>query len=80
MARVLPKDPDLETEAETYNTWHIQEWRKLRKKEHGPSFECGGFPWFVNSSTFLREIFSNTFVGVSCSFPMAITLSMLHFI
>lgn len=47
MARVLPKDPDLETEAETYNTWHIQDWRKLRRREHGPVFECGGFPWRI---------------------------------
>lgn len=36
MARLLPKDPDLETEDETYHTWHIQDWRKLRRKEHGP--------------------------------------------
>lgn len=47
MARVLPKDPDLETEAETYNTWHIKDWRRLKKKEHGPVFECGGAPWCV---------------------------------
>lgn len=48
MARVLPKDPELETEAEAYNTWHIKEWRKLKKKEHGPIFECGGAPWCVH--------------------------------
>ncbi|KAL2010554.1 hypothetical protein VTN00DRAFT_6361 [Thermoascus crustaceus] len=47
MARVLPKDPDLETEDETYHTWHIQDWRKLRRKEHGPIFECAGFPWRI---------------------------------
>ncbi|KAL1970798.1 hypothetical protein VTN77DRAFT_2632 [Rasamsonia byssochlamydoides] len=47
MARVLPKDPDLETEAETYHTWHITDWRKLRRKEHGPIFECAGFPWRI---------------------------------
>jgi ubiquitin carboxyl-terminal hydrolase 7 len=47
MARVLPKDPELETEAETHHTWHITDWRKLRRKEHGPVFECAGFPWFV---------------------------------
>lgn len=48
MARILPKDPDLETEDETYHTWHIQDWRKLKKKEHGPVFQCAGFPWWVH--------------------------------
>jgi len=47
MARLLPKDPDLETEDETYHTWHIQDWRKLRRKEHGPIFHCAGYPWCV---------------------------------
>lgn len=47
MARVLPKNPDLETEDETYNTWHIQDWRKQDRKIHGPIFKCGGFPWWV---------------------------------
>ncbi|OJJ48937.1 hypothetical protein ASPZODRAFT_129272 [Penicilliopsis zonata CBS 506.65] len=47
MARILPKDPDLETEAEAYHTWHIQDWRKLKRKEHGPTFQCGNFPWRV---------------------------------
>ncbi|KAK9546263.1 ubiquitin-specific protease ubp15 [Aspergillus fumigatus] len=47
MARILPKDPDLETADEAYHTWHIQDWRKLKKKEHGPIFQCGGFPWRV---------------------------------
>lgn len=47
MARVLPKDPELETEAEGYHTWHITDWRKLKRKEHGPVFEVGGSPWSV---------------------------------
>ncbi|KAL4789589.1 hypothetical protein BDV19DRAFT_373829 [Aspergillus venezuelensis] len=47
MSRVLPKDPDLETADETWHTWSIQDWRKLKKKEHGPTFQCGGFPWRV---------------------------------
>ncbi|KAK2794704.1 hypothetical protein FQN52_007474 [Onygenales sp. PD_12] len=47
MAKVLPANPDLETEAETYHTWHIEHWTKLQKKEHGPIFECGGAPWRV---------------------------------
>lgn len=48
MARVLPKDPELETEAETHHTWHIRDWRKMGRKEHGPIFECGGSPWWVS--------------------------------
>ncbi|KAJ5832000.1 hypothetical protein N7474_000311 [Penicillium riverlandense] len=47
MARVLPKTPDLETADETHNTWHIKDWRKLDRKVHGPTFECGGFPWRI---------------------------------
>lgn len=47
MARVLPTDPELETLAETHHTWHIQNWSKLPRREHGPTFECGGVPWRV---------------------------------
>lgn len=47
MARILPKDPDLETEDETYHTWHITNWRQLKQREHGPIFHCAGFPWLV---------------------------------
>src|SRR6201985_1605475 len=42
---VLVDIPDSETEAETYNTWHIEKWRTLSRREHGPVFECGGHPW-----------------------------------
>lgn len=45
MARVLPKNPDHETVEEIHNTWHIQDWRKLEKKIHGPVFKCGETPW-----------------------------------
>jgi len=27
------------------HTWHIENWRSLQRREHGPSFEAGGFPW-----------------------------------
>jgi ubiquitin carboxyl-terminal hydrolase 7 len=47
MERVLPKTPDLETEEETYHSWHIENWRKLDRKLHGPVFKCGGSPWWV---------------------------------
>lgn len=41
----LPEDPPiLETQ---HHTWHIPNWRSLSKKEHGPIFEVGGFPWRV---------------------------------
>lgn len=46
-AHVLVDIPDLETEAETINTWHIEKWRQLTKREHGPAFNCGGSPWRV---------------------------------
>jgi len=29
------------------HTWHIRNWRSLQRREHGPSFEAGGFPWRV---------------------------------
>ncbi|KAL2825982.1 hypothetical protein BDW59DRAFT_145700 [Aspergillus cavernicola] len=47
IARLLPRDPDLETAHEAWDTWKIQDWRKLKKKEHGPTFQCGGSPWRV---------------------------------
>jgi hypothetical protein len=80
MARVLPKDSDLETEAETYNTWHIQDWRKLRRREHGPAFECGGFPWFVDYSSYRRlssGCLSDKYLGGFCFFLMEIMSNML---
>ncbi|KAI1391349.1 uncharacterized protein F4822DRAFT_427196 [Hypoxylon trugodes] len=27
------------------NTWTVENWRTLSKKEHGPIFEAGGYPW-----------------------------------
>lgn len=27
------------------NTWKVENWRQLNKKEHGPVFEAGGYPW-----------------------------------
>lgn len=31
--------------AEAVHTWHIENWRSLPRREHGPIFEAGGFPW-----------------------------------
>jgi ubiquitin carboxyl-terminal hydrolase 7 len=28
-------------------TWTVENWRSLNKKEHGPVFQAGGFPWSV---------------------------------
>lgn len=28
------------------NTWEITNWRSLNKKERGPIFQAGGFPWY----------------------------------
>jgi ubiquitin carboxyl-terminal hydrolase 7 len=28
-------------------TWTVENWRSLNKKEHGPIFQAGGFPWCV---------------------------------
>ncbi|KAI9721698.1 MAG: hypothetical protein M1828_005066 [Chrysothrix sp. TS-e1954] len=39
--------PDLETVAETTDTWPIRDWNRLPKREHGPTFDCGGDPWRV---------------------------------
>lgn len=29
------------------NTWTVENWRSLSKKEHGPTFQAGGFPWRI---------------------------------
>lgn len=44
---VFPPLDDLEVESETYHTWHIEKWRNLSRKEHGPTFTCGKDPWRV---------------------------------
>lgn len=44
---MLPGIPDQEIESETQHTWHIDKWRNLGRKEHGPVFSCGGAPWRV---------------------------------
>jgi ubiquitin carboxyl-terminal hydrolase 7 len=47
MKKHMPELLDQETEAETYHTWEIKDWRSLIKREHGPLFECGGHPWRI---------------------------------
>jgi ubiquitin carboxyl-terminal hydrolase 7 len=43
----MPPLPDLETVDESMSTWDIVSWREMQRKEHGPVFECGGFPFRV---------------------------------
>jgi ubiquitin carboxyl-terminal hydrolase 7 len=31
--------------AEGHHTWHIEQWRGSKRRDHGPVFEVGGFPW-----------------------------------
>ena len=82
MERVLPPNPDLETKEEAHSTWHIQDWRKLERKLHGPIFKCGGFPWWViilaelvgvNVQVLTRD------AGAFCSSLMGTTRSMSRF-
>ncbi|KAI9828435.1 MAG: hypothetical protein M1832_002863 [Thelocarpon impressellum] len=46
-AKLFQDSGDLEIETEAVSTWKIEGWRHLKKKEHGPIFECGGHPWRV---------------------------------
>jgi len=32
---------------DAYNTWTVDNWRSRGKREHGPIFEAGGYPWRV---------------------------------
>lgn len=41
---LLEEPPVLE---DVVHTWTIDNWRSLEKKEHGPIFQAGGFPWYV---------------------------------
>ena len=45
--RFMPALPDYETEAESYHTWDITNWRQLPKRTHGPVFHCAGHPWRI---------------------------------
>lgn len=52
------------------STWKIENWRAFQsKKEHGPIFHAGGFPWCVQYTTPEQTIVAFTdfgFVGESC--------------
>lgn len=32
-----------------HHTWTVENWRSLSKREHGPVFQAGGFPWCVSN-------------------------------
>ncbi|ORY71585.1 uncharacterized protein BCR38DRAFT_331168 [Pseudomassariella vexata] len=52
------------------HTWTVENWRSLNKKEHGPVFHAGGFPWRIllfpfgnnvdQSSIYLEHGFEDT--------------------
>ena len=31
------------------NNWTVENFRALKKKEHGPIFQAGGYPWYVGA-------------------------------
>ena len=41
----LPEEPPILEDA--VHTWSIEAWQSLSKKEHGPIFHAGGYPWCV---------------------------------
>ncbi|TVY85149.1 Ubiquitin carboxyl-terminal hydrolase [Lachnellula suecica] len=41
----LAEDPPIIETA--HHTWHIENWRATPRREHGPVFHVGGFPWRV---------------------------------
>lgn len=44
---MFPPLDDLEIASEAHHTWHIEKWRSLSRREHGPVFTCGDIPWRV---------------------------------
>ncbi len=36
-------------------TWPVHQWRSLHKKEHGPTFKAGGYPWYVCQNKVEKE-------------------------
>ncbi|KJR86641.1 ubiquitin carboxyl-terminal hydrolase 7 [Sporothrix schenckii 1099-18] len=41
---LIDEPPILE---DVVDTWTVDNWRSLKKKEHGPVFKAGGFPWRI---------------------------------
>lgn len=58
------------------DTWTVENWRSLNKKEHGPVFQAGGFPWSVKSTSYrLSQTADCPQSGESCSF-LSVTTSI----
>lgn len=76
--RILPKLPDLEPEFEATDTWHIENYRSMTRKERGPKFECGGHPWYAGLRMLAtsKGISTDGHPGEYCSSLTAITLTM----
>lgn len=49
---LIDEPPILEDQV---HTWEIKGWRNLNKKEHGPTFHAGGFPWSVSLGGSLKS-------------------------
>jgi ubiquitin carboxyl-terminal hydrolase 7 len=41
----LPEEP--RTLDDVVHTWSIEAWNSMSRKEHGPVFRAGGYPWYV---------------------------------
>lgn len=39
----LPEEPKILEDVTS--TWTVEGWRSMSKKEHGPVFQAGGYPW-----------------------------------
>ena len=55
-ARLMPEIPDLEIESEGFGVWEIENYRTLAKREHGPVFHSGNYPWCEDDGKALQEI------------------------
>lgn len=31
-----------------HDTWTVEDWRNLEKRERGPVFQANGFPWYIS--------------------------------
>ena len=45
----LPEQPPI-LETKVHN-WSIENWRDHPRRDHGPTFEAGGHPWYGNTQS-----------------------------
>ena len=79
-ARLLPHIPDLEIADEGVSTWHIERYRSLRSKERGPTFTCGGHPWYMRLLTMACRGSVDLSVGEYYSSQLVITWTLHRYI